>query len=362
MDQRTSVLVVDDSALVRKLLSHLLDSHPTIDVIGTAIDAKDARQKIKALNPDVLTLDIEMPGMDGLTFLSKVMTLRPMPVVMVSTLTERGADASLQAMQLGAFDVFAKPKEDLAKSLDAYKDTLHNKVLSAAQANIAVLAARARRQVEVQASAPSNQAVETIPNIPHASGGVPPIIAIGSSTGGTEAVRQILERLPANVPGIVIAQHIPESFSASFADRLNACSLLSVKEAEDGDRIVPGSAFVAPGGRHLTVVKQGGHYQCALNDAEPVNRHKPSVDVLFDSVATHASKKALGIILTGMGKDGAQGLLNMRDQGAHTIAQDEATSVVWGMPGSAVKINAAKDVLPIGDIPKHLAQRIARLI
>ena len=353
MTGKVRVLVVDDSALVRKLLTHLLGSHPDIEVIDVAVDAQDARAKIKALNPDVMTLDIEMPGMDGLQFLQKVMTLRPMPVVMVSTLTEKGAQASLDAIQLGAFDVFAKPRSDLARALEGYRDSLHRKVLGAASANVSVLARRAQRYTEQLSGGSTGPTLEIT-----SASALKPIIAIGSSTGGTEAAAEVLSELPPNSPGIVITQHIPGTFSESFAKRLDACSQLRVKQAEQGDRILTGHAYVAPGDMHLKVRRNGAFFECELVDSEPVNRHKPSVDVLFDSVAEHVGKLGIGIILTGMGKDGAEGMLNMKNHGAFTMAQDEASSVVWGMPGAAVKLGAASQVTALPEIATELVGQL----
>ncbi|MEZ5597511.1 MAG: chemotaxis response regulator protein-glutamate methylesterase [Pseudomonadales bacterium] len=347
--QPVRTLIVDDSALVRKLLTHLLDSHPRISVVGTAIDAQDARAKIKQLNPDVLTLDIEMPGMDGLNFLGKIMTLRPMPVIMVSTLTSKGADASLEAMRLGAFDVFPKPRTNLSRELDSYRGELQEKVLAAAHANVRVLADRAKRHLG------QTQTTRVLEDAPiAANSALQPLVAIGASTGGTEAIALCMERLPANMPGIVITQHIPGAFSESFARRLNDCSALNVTEARHGDRILAGHAYVAPGDQHLEVIRDGAHFVCRLNQGEPVNRHRPSVDVMFDSVARCARNLVVGVLLTGMGKDGAQGLLDIRQAGGRTIAQDEESSVVWGMPGSAVKLGAAESIMPID----HVAPQI----
>lgn len=341
------VLVVDDSALVRKLLSHLLDAHPEIEVLDTAINAQDARTKIKRYDPDVVTLDIEMPGMDGLSFLEKIMTLRPTPVVMVSTLTQKGADASLNALRLGAFDCVAKPKDDLSRSVDLYRDELHRKVLSASTANVAMLAQRAERTVK-------NNDVHrlSLGDIPSASA-VQTIVAIGASTGGTEAINHMLRRLPADTPGIVLAQHIPEEFCPPFAERLNKCSAMSVAIAKEGERVLRGHVYVAPGNEHLRIEKEGPHFVCRLGDDDPINRHRPSVDALFESVADSARNRAVGVLLTGMGKDGAQGLKSMRDNGARTLIQDEASSVVWGMPGAAYKLDAAEEVLDLEVIPQR---------
>ena len=355
MNKKVRVLVVDDSLVVRKVLSHMLDQHDGIEVIGAAEDAQDARAQIKLKNPDVMTLDIEMPGMDGLSFLEKVMTLRPMPVVMVSTLTQKGADASLRAMQLGAFDFFPKPTHNLSEQLELFKDELHNKVLSAALANVNVLAGRAQRLQQPQQAVVPSPVVSTIKPSSRC------IIAIGSSTGGTEAITEVLTTLPENTPGIVIAQHIPAMFSQSFANRLDAACRLKVKEAQEGDEVTPGKVLIAPGSAHLKVEQRAGKWVCVLDDGPTVNRHKPSVDVLFDSVRNAAGDKAVGIILTGMGKDGAEGLLRLKEVGAETIAQDEASSVVWGMPGAAVKIGAADNIMALSDISKGMLDASARV-
>lgn len=348
---KIKVLIVDDSAVVRKLLTNILSSDREIEVVGTAMDAFMAREKIKKLNPDVLTLDVEMPKMDGVTFLRNVMRLRPMPVVMVSTLTERGAEVTLDALDVGAVDFVTKPKLDITHNLEAYADEILTKVKNAAQAKVrpytppskACPDAHTTDEVLGKFSKPKKHLVTT-----------DKLIAIGASTGGTEAIREVLDALPPTSPAIVVTQHIPPKFSAAFAQRANATSALNVKEAEDGDLITPGCVYVAPGDRHLMVVKDGVRWKCRLNDGEPVNRHKPSVDVLFRSVAENVGPNALGVIMTGMGKDGANGLMEMRGMGSHTIAQDEASSVVWGMPGAAVDVGAAADVVALPRIAPTL--------
>jgi two-component system chemotaxis response regulator CheB len=346
--KRIKVLIVDDSALVRRLLTEMLSSDASITVLGTAHDAYDAREKIKALNPDVLTLDVEMPRMDGLTFLRNLMRLRPMPVIMVSSLTDKGAEVTLDALSIGAVDYLPKPKIDLAATLADYKEELIAKVKAAASARVRAMpatAAAAGADAILAKRDPQRQLRTT-----------ERIIAIGASTGGTEAIKEILIRLPPDTPGIVITQHIPKLFSGAFARRLDACCQVSVCEAEDGQQILRGHAYVAPGDMHLLLVRDGARYVCRLDEGPPVNRHKPSVDVLFRSVAQQAGRNAIGVILTGMGKDGALGLKEMRDAGARTIAQDEATSIVWGMPGEAVAVGGAADVLPLGDIWSRVLQ------
>jgi len=339
--ERIKVLIVDDSALVRRLLTEMLSSDPAITVLGTAHDAYDAREKIKALNPDVLTLDVEMPRMDGLTFLRNLMRLRPMPVIMVSSLTERGAEVTLDALSVGAVDYLSKPKIDLAATLADYRDELIAKVKAAASARVrAPSAAGAASADAVLAKRAPQRQLRTTERI----------IAIGASTGGTEAIKDVLIHLPPDTPGIVITQHIPKLFSGAFARRMNACCQLSVCEAEDGQQVLRGHAYIAPGDKHLLLVRDGARYVCRLDEGPPVNRHKPSVDVMFRSVAQQAGRNAIGVILTGMGKDGAMGLKEMRDAGSRTLAQDEATSIVWGMPGEAVAVGGAAEVMPLGDI------------
>jgi two-component system chemotaxis response regulator CheB len=351
--RRIRVLIVDDSALVRKVLSELLGGDPEVEVVGTATDAYMARDKIKQLNPDVLTLDVEMPKMDGVTFLRNLMRLRPMPVVMVSSLTEHGAEITLDALAVGAVDYLPKPKIDLAATLGDYADELRAKIKMAAQARV--------RPYTGVSSAPSGMP-EVTPRysadaVLAKTGASRPfrttdrIIAIGASTGGTEAIKDVLVQFPADTPGVVIAQHIPKAFSTPFARRMDACCQMTVYEAEDGQQILPGHVYIAPGDQHLLVVRDGARYVCKLDDGPPVNRHKPSVDVLFRSVAQQAGRNAIGVILTGMGKDGAMGLKEMRDVGCPTIAQDEETSVVWGMPREAVALEAAVQVLALQDIP-----------
>jgi two-component system, chemotaxis family, protein-glutamate methylesterase/glutaminase len=338
--KRIGVLIVDDSALVRRVLTEILSSDPGIKVLGTAHDAYDAREKIKALNPDVLTLDVEMPRMDGLTFLRNLMRLRPMPVIMVSSLTERGAEVTLDALSIGAIDYLSKPKIDLAATLSDYRDELIAKVKAAASARVRSPSSGTASTDAVLAKRAPQRQLRTTERI----------IAIGASTGGTEAIKDVLIHLPPDTPGIVITQHIPKLFSGAFARRMDSCCQLSVCEAEDGQQVLRGHAYIAPGDMHLSLVRDGARYVCRLDDGPPVNRHKPSVDVLFRSVAQQAGRNAIGVILTGMGKDGALGLKEMRDTGSRTIAQDEATSIVWGMPGEAVALGGAADVLPLGEI------------
>jgi two-component system, chemotaxis family, protein-glutamate methylesterase/glutaminase len=353
---KLKVLIVDDSALVRRILTELLSADPEVEVVGTASDAYMARDKIKALNPDVITLDVEMPKMDGVTFLRNLMRLRPMPVVMVSSLTEHGAEITLDALAVGAVDYLPKPKIDLAATLGDYAEELCAKIKMAAKARVRRYSGDAPGAAGLANVPPRLSADAILPKTaaPKQFRTTDRIIAIGASTGGTEAIRNVLVELPADTPGIVIAQHIPKAFSTPFAKRMNACCQMTVYEAEDGQQVLPGHVYIAPGDRHLLLVRDGARYVCKLDDGQPVNRHKPSVDVLFRSVAQQAGRNAIGVILTGMGKDGAEGLKEMRDAGSPTIAQDEATSVVWGMPREAVAIGAALQVMGLHEIPARL--------
>lgn len=350
------VLIVDDSALVRKMLTDMLTADKGIEVVGTANDPLIARDKIKLLNPDVITLDVEMPRMDGITFLGNLMRLRPMPVVMISSLTEKGADITLQALELGAVDFVAKPKVDLAHTLEDYAIDVIAKVKMAARARVRERAPQAGLTVSPKLSADAIIAKKAAHT--HFLS-TDKIIAIGASTGGTEAIKDVIIGLPADTPGIVITQHIPQQFSRPFAERMNRCCAMTVREAEDGEQILNGHVYIAPGGQHLLVRRSGARYLCELSQGPPVNRHRPSVDVLFRSVAQNVGPNALGVILTGMGNDGAAGLLEMQTAGAKTLAQDEATSVVWGMPGEAVKAGGVGEILPLGKISAKIRQLLA---
>jgi two-component system, chemotaxis family, protein-glutamate methylesterase/glutaminase len=346
MNKKIRVLVVDDSAVMRQLLTEILNSDPDIEVVGTAPDPFVAREKIKLLNPDVLTLDVEMPRMDGLAFLRNLMRLRPMPVVMCSSLTHEGATVALDALSLGAIDFVAKPAVDVVHGIREAAQEIVSKVKMAARAQVRPLvdAAPAAGAVLPQRGAPTHFATTDR------------IIAIGASTGGTEAIKQVLSRLPADMPGIVIVQHIPKAFSGPFALRMNASSLLNVCEARDRQPILAGHVYIAPGGQHLLVARDGARYQCRLSDGDMVNRHRPSVDVLFRSVAQSAGRNSIGVMLTGMGRDGAEGMKEMRDAGAATIAQDENTSVVWGMPGAARQIDAVQSLHPLPQIAERIVE------
>jgi two-component system chemotaxis response regulator CheB len=348
------VLVIDDSALVRRVLTELIALDPGLEVVGTATDPFDAREKIKRLTPDVLTLDVEMPRMDGLTFLTNLMRLRPMPVIMVSTLTEAGAETTLAALELGAVDFVTKPALDLQNTLGQHAEELHRKIRTAARARVQARPATAA----TAATAATNAAAKDLPSaLP--VGGRPlrtteQIIAIGASTGGVEALREVLPRFPAQSPAVLVVQHIPAGFSTAFARRLDGLCAMRVHEASDGQPVLPGNVYLAPGNRHLRLVREGARYFCRLGDDEAVNRHRPSVDVLFESVLRHAGVNASAGLLTGMGDDGARGLAALKAAGCHTLAQDERTSVVWGMPGAAVALTAAEYVVPLTEVASRL--------
>lgn len=343
------VMIVDDSALIRQLLTGLLSQDPEIEVVGVAPDPVFALQKLDSLRPDVLTLDVEMPRMDGLSFLRELMRTRPLPVLMVSSLTERGAEVTLEALSLGAVDFVAKPKLNIAQELTALGAELVAKVKAAARST------RPRPTVAAP-QAPARTPPRPVTDLSRISA-TEKLLAIGASTGGTEAIRCVLQALPVDAPACVITQHIPPVFSRAFAERMDRLCAIRVCEAGDGQRILPGHAYIAPGDRHLRVIRSGAQYVCRLDDGPLVNRHKPAVGVLFESVARAAGRNAVGILLTGMGDDGAQGLLTLRQAGAATIAQDEASSVVWGMPRAAVQLGAAEQVLPL----ERIAEAALRL-
>lgn len=350
------VLIVDDSALIRQILTEILDSAAGIKVVGTAADPYIAREKIKELNPDVLTLDVEMPRMDGVTFLGNLMRLRPMPVVMISTLTENGADVTLRALEYGAVDYVSKPKIDVTEQLNEYSAEIISKVRMAAVAHVQPLK---KRKEFKKADVPDKVSADAVLGSSGAKKHfktTDKIIGIGSSTGGTEAVKDVLAGLPPDMPGIVISQHIPAAFSGSFAKRADTITALTVLEARDRQQILPGHVYIAPGDRHLIVKRDGARYVIHLNDGPLVNRHKPSVDVMFRSLAENAGSNAIGLMLTGMGDDGAAGAGEMKANGAPILVQDEKTSVVWGMPGEVVKRGFADEVIALSKISERLIQ------
>ncbi len=345
MNRKIKVLCVDDSALIRDLMTKIINAQPDMTVVATAPDPLVARDLIKKHNPDVLTLDVEMPRMDGLDFLERLMRLRPMPVLMVSSLTQRGSEITLRALELGAVDFVAKPEVGIRDGMLEYAGMIAEKIRAAAQAR------------------PSRQGALAKPAAPREVLKAPmlsseKIIIIGASTGGTEAIRQVIEPLPANSPAVLITQHMPGGFTRSFAERLDRLCRVTVKEAEDRERVLPGHVYIAPGDWHMRLTRSGANYVIALDDGPPVNRHRPSVDVLFQSAAICAGRNALGVILTGMGRDGAAGLLKMREAGAHTVAQDEASCVVFGMPKEAIALGGATEVIALNDIAGHLVQQM----
>ncbi|MBK5939753.1 protein-glutamate methylesterase/protein-glutamine glutaminase [Halochromatium roseum] len=336
---KIKVLCVDDSALIRDLLTEIINSQPDMQVVAVASDPIMARDLIKRYNPDVLTLDVEMPRMDGLDFLERLMRLRPMPVLMVSSLTQSGSEVTLRALELGALDFVAKPSIGIRRGMIDYTEEIAEKLRAAAHS-------RPRRAPHRRDPPPTRLKAPMISS--------EKLLIIGASTGGTEAIRQVLEPLPASSPGILITQHMPGGFTRSFAERLDRLSQVSVKEAEEGERVLPGHAYIAPGDQHLKLARSGANYVVKLDDGPPVNRHRPSVDVLFHSAAEYAGRNAIGVILTGMGKDGAAGLLEMRNAGAPTIAQDEASCVVFGMPREAIALGGACEIMALNEIPARM--------
>jgi two-component system chemotaxis response regulator CheB len=345
--KQTSVLIVDDSAFVRRVLTEILSSDPSIAVVGAAPDPFVAREMIKTLNPDVVTLDIEMPRMDGLAFLEKIMTLRPMPVLMISSLTQKGADVALRALEIGAVDFVAKPMVGLSEGFAGLRDEIIGKVKAAAGARVKPLSG-------------SKPKARLVPGPNYRSS--ERLIAVGASTGGVEALQELLTAFPSDAPAILVTQHMPALFTATFAKRLDQCCAVSVSQAEDGERVLPGHVYIAPGGFHLELARNGANYVCRVHEQPLVSGHRPSVDVLFRSVAKAAGGSSVGIILTGMGKDGAAGLLEMRQAGASTIGQDEASCVVYGMPKAAHDCGATEVELPLNRIPGqvlHHCQAIA---
>ncbi|WP_410498991.1 protein-glutamate methylesterase/protein-glutamine glutaminase [Chitinibacter sp. S2-10] len=340
------VAVVDDSALIRSLLKEIIDTENDMECVSTAPDPLIAREQIRTLNPDVITLDVEMPKMDGLDFLERLMRLKPTPVLMISSLTEQGSEVALRALELGAVDFVAKPKMDIAGKMNEYAEEIRSKIRMASKAKVRCL----MRDV----IPPSHSADVVLSKASRPLLKSEKLIIVGSSTGGTEALKEFLIPMPPDAPAILIAQHMPESFTHSFAKRLDSLCRISVKEAEHGERILPGHAYIAPGHSHLMLGASGANYICELSTAAPVNRHRPSVDVLFRSAANVAGRNAVGVILTGMGRDGATGMLEMHQAGAHNFAQDEASCVVFGMPKEAIASGGVDEIVPL----KDMAQKV----
>jgi two-component system chemotaxis response regulator CheB len=367
--RKIQVLCIDDSALIRSILKEIINAQPDMEVVGVAPDPIIARDLIKQTNPDVLTLDVEMPKMDGLDFLEKLMRLRPTPVVMISSLTERGSEATLRALELGAVDFVAKPKLGMRDGMNEYADQIADKIRAAARAKL-------RPRAAAPAVAPAPAHVAHVRAEPGATGHAPAhapapaaarthfsstekLIIVGASTGGTEAIKEFLLEMPPDCPGILIVQHMPAGFTTSFAKRLDGLCRIRVKEAAHGERVLPGHAYIAPGDMHLSLGRSGANYVTELDQGPPVNRHRPAVDVLFRSAARNAGANALGVILTGMGKDGAAGMLEMRTAGAYNVAQDEASCVVYGMPKEAVAHGGVHEVLPLSEIGQHVLAKLS---
>ncbi|WP_340607677.1 protein-glutamate methylesterase/protein-glutamine glutaminase [Xenorhabdus bharatensis] len=341
---KITVLCVDDSALMRQIMREIINSHPDMEVVDCAPDPFVARDLIKKHNPQVLTLDVEMPRMDGIDFLEKLMRLRPMPVVMVSSLTGKGSEITLKALELGAVDFVTKPQLGIREGMLAYSELIAEKIRAAAQAKISTI--KPAQKVDAPLSFKPLLSSEKL-------------IAVGASTGGTEAIKNLLQPLPVTSPALLITQHMPSGFTRSFAERLNKLSQITVKEAEDGERVLPGHAYIAPGDRHMELCRSGANYQIMTSSAPPVNRHRPSVDVLFRSVAKYAGRNAVGVILTGMGSDGAAGLLEMKKAGAYTLAQSETSCVVFGMPRAAIQLGAVDDVMDLQKLSRTMLAKIS---
>jgi len=359
MTRKTRVIVVDDSALVRSLLSEIINRQTDMECIGTANDPLIAREMIRELSPDVITLDVEMPRMDGIDFLGRLMRLRPMPVLMISTLTERGAEVTMKALELGAVDFVAKPRVGVANGLNDLASEIVDKIRVAAVARVhRTLAAPAPAGHAPARNGAAAQPAQAAPAPMLGRLSTEKIIAIGASTGGTEAIREVLTHLPADCPAIVITQHMPPGFTTSFAARLNSLCQIKVKEAENGERILPGHAYIAPGGKHFSINRSGANYVAVVDDTPPVNRHRPSVEVLFRSVAACAGRNAVGVMLTGMGADGAVAMREMKLAGSYNYVQDEASCIVFGMPREAIAHGAADEVLPLVQIAPAMLTRL----
>jgi len=350
-DGKIRVLVVDDSALVRQTIADILSTDPDIEVMATAADPFIAAERIEREVPDVMTLDIEMPRMDGLTFLRKIMSQHPIPVIICSTLAEKGADSWLKAMEYGAVDIIAKPKVGTRQFFEESRIRFCDAVKAAARAKLKKIS---QRSLQVEKALTADAVLARAK--PVLTETTDKVVAVGASTGGTEALRTFLEALPENSPGLVIVQHMPEKFTAAFAARLDTTCRVTVREARDGDTVLRGQALIAPGNRHMLLKRSGARYYVEVKDGPLVRRHRPSVDVLFRSTARYAGQNGVGVIMTGMGDDGASGLLEMKEAGAYTIAQDEESCVVWGMPGEAVKLGAARKILPLSRIAAEVVR------
>jgi two-component system chemotaxis response regulator CheB len=356
MTDKIRVLIVDDSRMIRDVLTDILSDQPDIEVVGAAADAFEARDKIKDLNPDVVTLDVEMPKMNGLEFLDRLMRARPTPVVMISSFTERGSEITFRALELGAVEFVTKPKLN-EQTPDDYGQMIAEKIRAAKSARLkgprkadSAFAASVEATMPPVMKRPVPRGVKTSDQI----------IAVGASTGGTEAIREFLVGMPPDCPGILIVQHMPENFTRMFAERLNGLCQITVKEAEHNDPILPGHAYIAPGGKHLWVKRDEGQLLAKLSTEPPMNLHRPSVDFLFMSAAKFLGADAIGVIMTGMGKDGAKGMLEMKKKGAYNIAQDEATSVIFGMPREAIELDATHEVAPLGKLRDRALARVGK--
>ena len=351
MDKKIKVLIVDDSALVRQTIASILESDPEIEIMGTAADPYYAAAKIAKEIPDVITLDIEMPKMDGLTFLKKIMTQHPIPVVVISSLTAHGTETGMKALEYGAVEIITKPQMDTKQFIEDSRIRICDVVKAAASARVKRRVVGATEStMKVQPKYSADVMIPAAPTQTSMLKTTDVVLAVGASTGGTEALKVFLEALPLDSPGIVIVQHMPEKFTKSFADRLNETCKITVKEAEDGDTVINGRALIAPGNFHMLLKRSGARYYVEVKEGPLVNRHRPAVDVLFRSTARYAGRNAIGIIMTGMGDDGAKGLLEMKEAGAKTIAQDERSCVVFGMPKEAIKLGAANKILPLDEI------------